>query len=196
MSIFIIVSFNDTHLTDIWLFQNRIPRSLISLDFKSVLARQTCEWVATSQSIAAWITSVWPKRHQKFLQLRVQGLPSPPVHTPMLSSVYFRSSHKNTENFRQDSSQFGSFSINTCSMLDQHLNWHSINISINTRLTLGWHLIGILINTRSTLDQQLIDSWRSVDRLVCIHQHSMAYLRKLLDHRPTEMSIKCWPRIN
>jgi len=40
------VDFHDTHLNDMWLFQNRIPGSWISFDLNSVLTRQTSEKVA------------------------------------------------------------------------------------------------------------------------------------------------------
>lgn len=54
----------------------------------------------------------------------------------------------------------------------------SINIWIDTWLTLDWHMINISINTWSTLNLQLVNSWSTVDRIIRINntQHSLACL--------------------
>ena len=104
--------------------------------------------------------SILPKHYKKFLQLGVRGLPPLPAHKPMLSSVYFRSSHKNTEILSKKLSIwiiFDQHSINNSN------DTASFNIVINTRLTLDWHLINILMNTQLIYNQQLVDSRPIVD---------------------------------
>ena len=59
----------------------------------------------------------------------------------------------------------------TINTLDQHLDWYSINIPIHTWLI---------------LDQQLLESWPSVDQLICIDR-KISWLS-------TEMLMECWPR--
>jgi len=68
------------HLTDMLLFQNRITGSLISFDFKSVLARQTPEKVAYKpwNLSVARIMSVLPEKVHWFRKLG--GAAAPLAH--------------------------------------------------------------------------------------------------------------------
>ena len=67
--------------------------------------------------------------------------------------------------------------IPSINIIDQHLYWYSMHILINARSMDAWW----------TLDQQSVDSWSSVYRLICIDQ-------KLIDSH--EMLMDCWLSFN